>query len=99
MKKGQPYEYAWNDTSIELASVAELHGRTFLVETYYNSINNLNEGVSPELGVVLQQLLELYAVHTILRSTGDILRVSMNISNPFLLILRPCSSPIRSGKT
>lgn len=74
VKKGQSYEDAWNDTSIELVAAAELHGRTFIVETFYNTINNLKKQTSRELGVVLQQLLELYAVYTILRSTGDVLR-------------------------
>lgn len=80
VKKGQSYEDAWNDTSIELVAAAELHGRTFIVETYYNTINNLKKQTSRELGVVLQQLLELYAVYTILRSTGDVLRVRTDYS-------------------
>lgn len=78
VKKGLPYEDAWNNTSIELAAAAELHGRTFIVETYYNTVTNLKKQTSRELGIVLQQLLELYAVYTILRSSGDVLRVCIN---------------------
>ncbi|XP_018576010.1 probable peroxisomal acyl-coenzyme A oxidase 1, partial [Anoplophora glabripennis] len=74
VKNGETYEDAWNNTSIELAAVAVLHGRTFIVETYSNTVSDFQKKVSPELRTVLQQLLELYAVYTILRSTGDVLR-------------------------
>jgi acyl-CoA oxidase len=73
MSKGKAYEDAWNETSIELVAAAEAHCRSFIVETFYNTVNNLN--VSKELKVVLVQLLNLYGVYTALRLTGDLLRV------------------------
>lgn len=74
VKAGKVYEDAWNETSIELVSAAEAHCRVFLVETYYNAFSELT-AVSGELKTVLKQLMELYAVHTILRNVGDLLRV------------------------
>lgn len=68
------YEDAYNETSIELVAAAEAHCRVFLVETYYNAFSELTN-ISDELRAVLKQLMELYAVHTILRNVGDLLRV------------------------
>lgn len=76
MKSGRVYEDAWNETSIELVAAAEAHCRVFLVETYYNAFNELKK-ISNELRTVLKQLMELYAVYTILRNVGDLLRVSI----------------------
>lgn len=76
MRKGQQYEDAWNSTSIELVAAAEMHGRTIIVETFYNTVKKLNGCVSSQLGSVLEQLLELYAVNTALRCSGDLLRVN-----------------------
>lgn len=77
------YEDAWNSTSIELVAAAEVHGRTIIVDIFYNTVNVLQRKVSPELGLVLQQLLQLYAVNTALRCSGDFLRVSTIMKNPF----------------
>lgn len=74
MKSGKVYEDAWNETSIELVAAAEAHCRVFIVETYFNAFNEL-KNISDELRVVLKQLMELYAVYTILRNVGDLLRV------------------------
>ncbi|XP_050519552.1 probable peroxisomal acyl-coenzyme A oxidase 1 [Diabrotica virgifera virgifera] len=74
VRKGMAYEDAWNNTSIELVQAAELHGRTLIVEIYLATIQKLKQRVSTELMTVLDQLLQLYAVDTILRCTGDILK-------------------------
>jgi acyl-CoA oxidase len=79
MSKGKAYEDAWNETSIELVAAAEAHCRSFIVETFYNTVNNLN--VSKELKVVLVQLLNLYGVYTALRLTGDLLRFTTITGN------------------
>lgn len=75
VRKGQLYEDAWNNTSVELVEIAELHGRTIIVETFYNTVKDLERSTSKELWTVLQQLLQLYAVHTALRCSGHLLRV------------------------
>lgn len=74
VKKGMAYEDAWNMTSIELVQAAEMHGRIFLVNTFIISVQNFKSKVSQELWIVLDQLLQLYAVNTILKYTGDVLK-------------------------
>lgn len=86
MKSGKVYEDAWNETAIELVSAAEAHCRVFLVETYYNAFNEITS-ISNELKVVLKQLMELYAVYTVLRNVGDLLRVRIEILNNFVLTI------------
>lgn len=73
VQEGTVYEMAWNDSSIELVAAAEAHCRSFLVKTLSTTVKALK--VSNELKVVLLQLEELYAVHTALKLTGDLLRV------------------------
>ncbi|XP_060516308.1 probable peroxisomal acyl-coenzyme A oxidase 1 [Cylas formicarius] len=85
VKKGQAFEDAWNNTSVELVETADIHGRVFIVETYYNTVENLQ--VSPELKRVLNQLLELYAVNTALKLTGSLLRFT-DISSSHVEILQ-----------
>lgn len=77
VKIGRVHEDAWNETSIELVGAAEAHCRVFLIQTYYDVISEMKD-VSEPLKKVLVQLLELYAVYIVLRSTGDLLRVSSN---------------------
>ncbi|XP_044256836.1 probable peroxisomal acyl-coenzyme A oxidase 1 [Tribolium madens] len=72
VRNGKKYEDAWNETSIELVAAAEAHCRCFIVTTFYNKVNSLN--VSKELKTVLIQLMNLYAVYTALRLTGDLFR-------------------------
>lgn len=74
IKQGVIPEDAWNQTSIELVAAAEAHCRAFVVRIFYEKIKQVK--VSPELQKVLNQLVELYAVHTLLRCSGDLLRVS-----------------------
>lgn len=72
--RGRAYEDAWNETSIELVSAADAHCRAFIVKIFKDTVNR--HKVSPQLSAVLQNLVELYAVNTILRLQGDLLRVS-----------------------
>lgn len=74
VQKGRIYEDAWNETSIELVAAAEAHCRAFMVETYYGVMKKINN-ISEPLRKVLNDLMELYAVHVALRCTGDLLRV------------------------
>ncbi|KAL3289791.1 hypothetical protein HHI36_023183 [Cryptolaemus montrouzieri] len=73
VKRGRAYEDAWNETSVELVSAADSHGRAFILQTYQNVLSGIKH-LSPELKKVLVELQELYTVYTALRCTGDLLR-------------------------
>ncbi|KAK9889088.1 hypothetical protein WA026_004361 [Henosepilachna vigintioctopunctata] len=73
VKSGKAPEDAWNETSVELVSAADAHGRAFLLQTYASTVESITN-VSPQLKTVLIQLQELYSVNTALRYTGDLLR-------------------------
>lgn len=70
---GLTQEEAFNATSIELAKAAELHGRCFLLESGYTSVNKCVQQMSPELGKVLLDLIELYAVDSALSNMSRII--------------------------
>ncbi|CAG9759255.1 unnamed protein product [Ceutorhynchus assimilis] len=72
IRKGQAAEDAWNNTSIELVEAADIHGRTFIVQTFYETVKRLD--VSPGLRTVLNKLVELYAVTQALKLSGHLLR-------------------------
>lgn len=74
VKQGKAYEDAWNETSVELVSAADSHGRAFILQTYANTVASINT-VSSELKTVLVKLQQLYTVHTALKCIGDLLRV------------------------
>lgn len=76
MKGGLSYGKATNETAIELVQCAEAHCRSFLVQSAYQMIKDTNSKCAPELALVIQQLVEIYAIDTCLKSIGDILRVS-----------------------
>ncbi|CAH0562111.1 unnamed protein product [Brassicogethes aeneus] len=78
VRQGKAYEDAWNETSIELVAAADAHCRTFLLDIFNLTVNNF-QSISPELKAVLTDLLELYAVHTAIRMTGDLLRFTNTI--------------------
>ncbi|CAH0562110.1 unnamed protein product [Brassicogethes aeneus] len=78
VRQGKAYEDAWNETSIELVAAADAHCRTFLLDIFNLTVNNF-QLISPELKAVLTDLLELYAVHTAIRMTGDLLRFTNTI--------------------
>lgn len=74
-KKGYTYEHAANATSIELVQCAESHCRAFLVSSAYEMTKDLDKKLSPQLTKVIQQLIELYAIDTCLKSLADLVRV------------------------
>lgn len=77
MNGGQSYGKATNETAIELVQCAEAHCRSFLVQSAYEMVKDTNSSErAPELAIVIQQLVEIYAIDTCLKSIGDILRVS-----------------------
>lgn len=84
VKKGQSYEDAWNNTSVELVEIAELHGRTIIIEKFYDTVRALKRSTSKELWIVLHQLLQLYAVYTTLKCGGHLLRVRNNCFVKFM---------------
>lgn len=74
-EKGQSNENAANATAIELVQCAEAHCRSFLVRSAYEMTKDIGKTLSPELAAVIHQLVELYAIDTCLKATGDLLRV------------------------
>lgn len=73
-KRGLTQEEAANRCSIELASTADAHCRGFLVQSSYVMINQACRDVSPALGKVLKQVIELFAVDTCIKSLADLQR-------------------------
>lgn len=76
MRQGLQSEDAWNASSIELAQAAEAHGRLFIVEKYYETVQRATD-ISPQLFEVLTELCNLYAVITAQRYIGELIRVSL----------------------
>lgn len=73
-KSGMTQEEAANATSIELANAAEIHCRAFLVESSYLTIQSLVKDLSPALGQVLLDIIELYAVDSALLNLKYLMR-------------------------
>lgn len=73
-QNGVDYEHAWNQTSIELVSVAEMHCLVNVVTIFYEHVKSSKENLSKELALVMEQLLELYAVSTALKYSGKLLQ-------------------------
>ena len=78
VKKGIDYENAWNNSSLLLVNASEAHCRAFIVETYYAVLLEIIKTASPPLGKVLIELCELYSANTVLKMSGDLLRVNIN---------------------
>lgn len=76
MKGGRSYGKATNETAIELVQCAEAHCRSVLVQSAYEMVEDTNSKCAPELAIVIEQLVEIYAIDTCLKSIGDILRAS-----------------------
>lgn len=76
-QNGVDYEHAWNQTSIELVSVAEMHCLVNVVTIFYEHVKSSKENLSKELALVMEQLLELYAVSTALKYSGKLLQVNI----------------------
>lgn len=87
IKRGVNSEDAWNETSIELVAASEAHCKAFIVETYYNSVQQIVPSVSQQLGKALTELCELYAVNTLLKNIGDLLRVSVGLSHDLFVFI------------
>lgn len=73
-KKTMSHEMAVNATSIELASAAEMHCRAFLVQSSYLTIQSLAKELSPAVGRVLLDIIELYAVDSALLNLKHLMR-------------------------
>ncbi|XP_053963812.1 probable peroxisomal acyl-coenzyme A oxidase 1 [Anastrepha ludens] len=75
LKQGQTEGEAANHTGIELTKAAELHGRSFVAATFLAHVTGPEAAEhSAAFNRVLQNLLELYLVHTALRHLSDILQ-------------------------
>lgn len=78
-KKTCSPEEATNQTSIELAQAAELHCQLFLLQSATIALNKASVKVSPALGYVLRDLLELYSTDLAIRQLGNLLQVCNEI--------------------
>lgn len=79
-KRSLSHEEAFNQTGVELTQAAQLHCQVFLLQSAWNSVSSSVKTVSPALGYVLRDILELYAVDLALRSLGSLLQF-VNISS------------------
>lgn len=73
-KKIHSAEEAANQTGVELLRVAELHCQSFLLQSTIEMVEKSKAKVSPQIGEVLQCILELYAVDLAIRFLGDLLQ-------------------------
>ncbi|CAH0724579.1 unnamed protein product, partial [Brenthis ino] len=73
---GKDFEDAGNLSSVLLSNASEAYARSLLCNVYWNETQKLLSKVSTELGVVLQQLAELYLVYWALEKRGDLLMYS-----------------------
>lgn len=73
-KSGLKHEVAVNATSIELAAAAEMHCRAFLIQSSYLTILKLVKDLSPALGKILSDIIELYAVDNALLNLKYLMR-------------------------
>ncbi|XP_011207579.2 probable peroxisomal acyl-coenzyme A oxidase 1 [Bactrocera dorsalis] len=75
LKQGQTREEAANNTGLELTQAAELHGRSFIAATFLAHVTGPAAAErSAEFNRVLQNLLELYLVHTAQRHLSAIMQ-------------------------
>lgn len=72
VRRGTSPEDAWNETSLEMCAAAEAHCRVVVVSTFASTMKEAH--FSPELALVIDQLVQLYAVVTVMKYTGDMLR-------------------------
>ncbi|CAH0724578.1 unnamed protein product, partial [Brenthis ino] len=71
---GMSFEDAWNITSVQLTNAAEAHCRVIMLSTFNEEINKYSLTVSPELRVVLKQMVELYSLYWALEKLSDLLQ-------------------------
>lgn len=74
-KKLMSTEDAVNQTSIELASASETHCQAFLLQAAIDVLGSATKELSPALGVVMRDVLELYSADLAIRSIGSLLQV------------------------
>ncbi|XP_061385814.1 probable peroxisomal acyl-coenzyme A oxidase 1 isoform X2 [Danaus plexippus] len=74
VSSGTSFEDAWNMSSVQLVSAAEAHCRVIILSTFNEEIKEKSKNASPELAVVLNQLLELYTVYWALEKSGDLMQ-------------------------
>ncbi|XP_014097200.2 acyl-coenzyme A oxidase 1 isoform X1 [Bactrocera oleae] len=75
LKQGQTEGEAANNTGLELTQAAELHGRSFIAATFLAHVTGPAAAErSAAFNRVLQNLLELYLVHTTQRHLSAILQ-------------------------
>lgn len=74
-KKSYGPEEAANQSSIELASAAEVHCQAFLLHSAIEILEGSTKTVSPALAVIFRDILELYAVDLAINSLGNLLQV------------------------
>lgn len=79
-KKTYSPEEAVNQTGVELLRVAELHCQSFLLQSTIEMVANTKQKVSTQIGQVLQDILELYAVDLAIRFLGDLLQVKVTLN-------------------
>lgn len=70
--------YSTNQTSIELASAAEIHCQMFFLQSAIEMLAVSAKEVSPTLSDILSDIVELYAVDLALNSLASLLQVSLN---------------------
>lgn len=73
--KNLSLEEATNLTGNELKKVAEIYCYTYLLQTALESFNAAIKSLSPALGKVLGDILELYFIDTVMNSLGVLLQV------------------------
>ncbi|XP_030379070.1 probable peroxisomal acyl-coenzyme A oxidase 1 [Scaptodrosophila lebanonensis] len=73
-KRGQSAQQAANLAGIQLSTAAAAHARAFLARNSLRELKKLQRNLKPELGGVLQQLVEIFVYDTFLRQLGDILK-------------------------
>lgn len=74
-KKTYSPEVASSQTGIELARAAELHCQVFLLNSTITSVKKSTKYFSKALGLLFQDILQLYAYDLALRSLGSLLQV------------------------
>ncbi|KAG5679146.1 hypothetical protein PVAND_008737 [Polypedilum vanderplanki] len=75
-KKTLSPEEAANQTGLVLTKASELHCQAFLLQAAIEVLEESAKNVSPQLGAVFKDLLELYSVDLALRYTGFLLEFS-----------------------
>ncbi|XP_070507364.1 acyl-coenzyme A oxidase 1-like [Chironomus tepperi] len=73
-KRHNTVEVATNLAGVRLTKAAELHGYVCLLQVGIEEIDKIIRNVSPALGLVFKNVLELFAVDLILSKIGDVVQ-------------------------